>query len=393
MTVDTFRVDQPGMLTTIQDLGRWGYQRLGVPVAGAMDAYSLRVGNLLVGNGEGEVALEGTFMGPTLDVLADAVIAVTGADLSATLNEIPLPLWESVFISKGDTIALQGPRNGVRAYLCISGGFDIPVVMDSKSTYLPAQIGGYHGRALQHGDVLKADLPDNMPSIGLHLPDDLIPIYGGEVILRVVIGPQEDHFTQNGIQTFLSSEYVVSPQMDRMGVRLEGPQIEHSKTADIVSDGIMLGSVQVPGDKQPIVMMADRQTTGGYAKIATVISVDIPKLAHAQPGDTVRFTSVTVDEAHAAFKEQEERLGGALFAAEPGTVANVQREDGKKRHPGTIPVDTEQEAVEAEYQGRRYSIALKDGLYELIVSGKAKERRGRRYRIVVAGIPYEVIVR
>ena len=262
MSIEVLQVAQPGMLTTVQDLGRWGYQGIGVPVAGAMDAYALRVGNLLVGNPEGEAALEATFMGLTLKVLADTVIAVTGADLGATLNGAPLPMWRSVSVSKGDGIAFQQPKRGVRAYLCVSGGIDVPVVMGSKSTYARAKIGGYHGRALQQGDVLQAGTPKEKPSIGRRLPQSLIPNYGGDVTLRVVLGPQDDYFTQERIQTFLSSEYTVTPQMDRMGIRLEGTAIEHSRKADIVSDGIALGSVQVPGDRQPIVMMADHQATG-----------------------------------------------------------------------------------------------------------------------------------
>jgi len=309
MLVETFEVTRPGLLTTVQDLGRYGYQQYGVPVSGAMDSFALRVGNLLVGNDEGEAGLEITLVGPELKVLEDTVIAVTGGDLDPTLDGKSLPMWEVVLVKKGSKIAFRAPKSGCRAYLTVTGGIDVPKLMGGKSTYIKAQIGGLEGRPLHAGDRLKT-APSRRPQdlAGRKVPKELIPVYTGECALRVVMGPQDDLFTEEGVRTFLASEYVITPQSDRMGYRLTGPKITHKTAADIISDGIPLGAVQVPGDGMPIIMLADRQTTGGYTKIATVITADISKLAQAKPGDKIRFGRVGVEEAHADLKEYEQNV-------------------------------------------------------------------------------------
>jgi biotin-dependent carboxylase-like uncharacterized protein len=309
MPVETFEVTRPGLLTTVQDLGRYGYQQYGVPVSGAMDSFALRVGNLLVDNDEGEAGLEITLVGPELKILEDTVIAITGGDLDPTLDGKPLPMWETVLIKKGSKIAFQAPKSGCRAYLTVTGGIDVPKLMEGKSTYIKAQIGGLEGRTLRGGDRLKTT-PSRRPQelAGRKVPKELIPAYTSECALRVVMGPQDDLFTEEGVRTFLASEYVVTPQSDRMGYRLTGPKITHKAGADIISDGIPLGAVQVPGDGMPIIMLADRQTTGGYTKIATVITADISKLAQAKPGDKIRFDRIGVEEAHAALREYEQNV-------------------------------------------------------------------------------------
>lgn len=305
--MEIFEVVQPGLLTTVQDKGRYGYQRYGVSVSGAMDGYALLVANLLVGNDEGDACLEITVLGPRLSVLDDTVVAVTGADLSAALNDGALPMWKTVRVCSGDTISFGHPKRGCRGYLAVAGGIDVPVVMASRSTYIRSRLGGLDGRPLLSGDRLRRGKTRAEVSLK-RLPPQYIPEYQAENELRVVLGPQDDYFTEKGIHTFLHSEYVISAQADRMGYRLEGPPVEHKAGADIVSDGIPPGAVQVPGDGLPVVLLADRQTTGGYVKIATVSTVDLPKLAQAEVGARVRFLRVGEDEAHRLLREYDQTI-------------------------------------------------------------------------------------
>ncbi len=300
-----------GMLTTVQDLGRYGCERYGVPVAGAMDPFALQVANALVGNSPDEAALEITIVGPTLRATASCLIAVTGADLNLRVNGRPLPSWMAVFVRRGWIIEFGERKRGCWAYLAVAGGVDVPPIMGSKSTYLRGGFGGFQGRTLREGDLIPiGQTASHLPSLaGKEFPPDRIPDYSDTPELHVVLGPQDDYFTEEGIATFLSSKYQVSPTSDRMGYRLQGAEIVHQGRADIISDGIALGAVQVPADKQPIVMMADRQTTGGYPKIATVISADIPLLAQCMPGGSaVTFKAMTVEEAQGRYREMVRAL-------------------------------------------------------------------------------------
>ena len=302
--MDVTEVLDGGMFTTVQDLGRYGYQRYGVPVAGAMDSFALRAANLLVGNHEGDAGLEMTLAGPHLRFLEETVLAITGADLAPTLDGNPVPTWQPVAVQKGAELQFHGINDGVRAYLAIAGGVDVPPMLGSRSTYTRANIGGLEGRSLAHGDRIAAST--GMERVeGMRFPRGAVPRYGHTHRLRVTPGQQYDAFTEQGIETFLSSSYTVTPRSDRIGYRLEGSPIEHKAGADIVSDGIPLGTVQVTGDGMPIVLLADRGTTGGYTKIATVISADVMRLAQAAPGDVVTFHMATLEEAHEALMEQE----------------------------------------------------------------------------------------
>jgi antagonist of KipI len=307
--VKTFEVIDGGMLTTVQDLGRFGYQRYGVPTSGALDLFSLRAANRLVGNGDEAAGLEMMLIGPRLRFLAPATIALTGADLDARLDGQRVPRWESVVVEPGRTLSFSGPLDGIRGYLAVAGGLDVPLVLGSRSTYARSKLGGVEGRPLKAGDVLHVE-GDRPVLLGgtLRLPVSERPKWGHAHTLRVVLGPQDDRFTRDGIRTFVSSAYTVSPQSDRMGCRLSGPAIQHARGADIVSDGTPFGAVQVAGDGVPIVLLADRGTAGGYTKIATVIGPDIPHLAQATPGDTVTFTQVSLDEAYHAVRQEELRL-------------------------------------------------------------------------------------
>jgi len=308
--IPSLEVLQPGVLTTVQDLGRYGFSQFGVPPSGALDAFSLRVGNLLVGNPEGNACLEITLMGLKLKVLREIVIAITGGDLSPTLNGEGLEMWKTHLVIEGDLIEFKGVRRGCRAYLAICGGFDVPPLMESKSTYLSGKFGGYEGRPLRRGDILfTSDVPVSWGRLGLRFPKEAIPSIEKEAILRVILGPQDDQFTERGMKTFSSSLYRVTPQCDRMGLRLDGPQIERQPDVEesIISEGLIPGSIQVPGDGKPIIILTEL-VTGGYTKIATVISTDLPKVAQLKPGDRVRFEPISIEEAHHLLREQEKKI-------------------------------------------------------------------------------------
>jgi antagonist of KipI len=315
-----------GMLTTVQDLGRYGYQRYGVPTSGAMDLFSLRAANRLVGNPDDAACLEMTLVGPRLRFVSPVTIALTGADLDARWNGGPLPRWESILVEPQTELWFAGPRSGMRAYLAVAGSLDVPLVLGSRSTYTRSRLGGLDGRKLQAGDTL--DITGDRPVLlggTLRLPAARRPACGHAHVLRVVLGPQDDCFTVGGIETFLSSTYTVAPQSDRMGCRLSGPPIEHLRGPDIISDGTPFGAVQVAGDGAPIVLMADRGTAGGYTKIATVIGPDVPVLAQAAPGETVTFEAVTLDAAYRAVREQEDRLAAIAPVARASDRARLLR--------------------------------------------------------------------
>ncbi len=305
-----FEVIDPGILTTIQDLGRYGFSQFGVPPSGALDAFSLRVSNLLAGNGESEACLEITLMGLRIRALKEIVIAITGGDLSPALNGEPLEMWRTHLLVQDDVITFRKVRAGCRAYLSAAGGFVVSKIMGSSSTYLSGKFGGLEGRPLRRGDVLCT--PSGLSSLdklGLRFPKDWIPSPEKEVLLRIIPGPQDHHFTEEGFRTLTSSSYQVTRQCDRMGVRLEGPKIERRSDVEesIISEGLISGAIQVPGDGKPIIILTEL-VTGGYTKIATIISTDLPRVAQLKPGDRVKLKPVSIEEAHHSLKEQEERL-------------------------------------------------------------------------------------
>jgi antagonist of KipI len=308
--IEAFEVLEPGMLTTIQDRGRYGFSQFGVPPSGALDTFSFRVANLLVGNQEGEACLETTIMGLKLKALREVVVAITGGDLSPTLNGESLEMWRTHLLIEGDVIKFKKVRAGCRAYLAVSGGFVVPKIMGSGSTYLSGKFGGLEGRALKRGDILYTfDIPSPLSKLGLLFLSDWIPPLEKEVLLRVIPGPQNHHFTEKGFQTFCSSSYQVTPRCDRMGIRLEGPKIERRSDVEesIISESLISGAIQVPGDGKPIIILTEL-VTGGYTKIATIISTDLPRVAQLKPGDRVQFSPISIEEAHQLIREQEERL-------------------------------------------------------------------------------------
>lgn len=309
MTMGQIKIVNPGFMSTVQDLGRYGYQQYGVSVSGAMDQISARLANILVGNDEKEGLLEITIMGPKIEFLDSEIIAITGGNLQPLLNNQPINMNQTVLVNSGDNLSFKGIKSGCRSYIAFAGGIDVPIIMGSKSTFLRAKLGGYEGRALKAADILKIgkshisinDLEGR--KLEKHFYD-----YSSIVELRVTLGPQDDSFTKEGFETFFSSEYTVTNNCDRMGYTLEGEKIQHKNGADIISDGISMGAIQVPSRGTPIIMMADRQTTGGYTKIANVIAADLPKVAQAKPGDKIVFKKSTLEEAHNLIKELENKI-------------------------------------------------------------------------------------
>jgi len=304
--MEIFEVIQPGPYTTVQDRGRFGFQQFGVPICGVVDSFAYRVANALVGNFQGQAVLEGTILGPTLRVLDQGLIAVTGGNLSPVLNNTPLPMWESVAIHPGDILQFKGVKSGCRAYIAVAGGIDVPIVMGSRSTYVAGKIGGVDGRPLAAGDRLNK--AEGKGKVGVRVPPELTPTYLDDIEIRVILGPQDDYFS-DGIAKFLSSTFKVSTKADRMGYRLEGDSITQTGGVDksIISEPSVPGGIQVPPDGQAIILLVE-QTVGGYTKIATVISPDIGKVGQAKPGNRIHFRQVELEEAHRILKMEEEKI-------------------------------------------------------------------------------------
>ena len=290
----------PGALTTVQDAGRYGYQSSGIQTSGVMDHKAYEEANALVGNTGGEAVLEATLFGGMMEVTADTVAAVTGADMEPKVNNVPCGMNRPVLLRAGDTLSLDMAKSGCRSYIAFAGGVDVPVVLGSRSTNMKCRLGGYEGRPLQTGDAFETGLwGEEAAERYEEVRDRSFPAeaYTSPIEVRVIEGPQAEYFTEKGKETFYSARYTISDQSDRMGYRLAGEAIESVAGTDIISAGIAFGAVQVPASGRPIVLLADRQTTGGYAKIATVCSFDIPRLVQGKPGDTVCFRRISLEEA------------------------------------------------------------------------------------------------
>ncbi len=292
------RVIHAGMQTTVQDLGRRGHLAEGVPIGGAVDPVALRLANLLVGNAEDQPALEITLTAPELEFAQDAWIAVCGARFEG------VPAWRPFRVCGGDTLKF-GPRlQGCRAYLSICGGFAVEAVMGGRGTFLPGGFGGFEGRALRDGDVIRSVPSERILSGHWSIDERILPQYSREPTVRVIPGSQAAEFGD----ALYTEKFLVTARSNRMGIRLEGPPISRTTGEELVSSAVAPGAVQVPPDGNPIVLMADAQTLGGYPRIAHVASADIPLLAQVAPGDAVRFTRTTVAQAHALARAEEHRL-------------------------------------------------------------------------------------
>jgi antagonist of KipI len=317
--MELFAVRNPGPMTTVQDLGRPAFLDRGVPLSGALDSFACRVANLLVGNPEEAAVLEITVMGPTLEVLTPADIALTGAEMGMTINQVPVREWRTVRVNPGEVIRIPRAVQGCRAYLAVTGGIDVPPMMGSRSTFVRAKIGGVQGRGLIKGDILRRGA-GSLLDRPRELPEEWIPQYAREIALRAVPGPQDDTFRE-GIGAFFGASYEVTEQSDRMGCRLRGAAVHRDQGSpeSIVTEPTMPGNVQVPADGQPIILLVE-QTSGGYAKIATVITADLPNVAQALPGNTVRFERVTLENAHRLYREQQKKLQQIRTYLNKGTI-------------------------------------------------------------------------
>lgn len=320
-----------GLQATVQDLGRYGYQKYGVIASGVMDPFAHRMANLLVGNKEIEATLELTMLGPVIEFQEDTLIAVCGGDLSPIIDETSIGLWKQVFIRKGNVLRFGQAKSGCRAYLAVAGGFKVPAVMESKSTYLRAGIGGYHGRALDAGDELFVEEPGNLSKRMMErlmegkeeksfiqsdwsLAYTSLPASKQHAPIRVVKGRNYELFTEKSQQQFVSADFKVTPQSDRMGYRLKGPELKLKNQTEMISEAVNFGTIQVPAEGNPIVLLADRQTTGGYPKIAEVASVDLPKLAQSKPGDELRFEFISLEEAQQLYLKEEQLIDELNFS-------------------------------------------------------------------------------
>jgi biotin-dependent carboxylase-like uncharacterized protein len=302
-----FHALKSGLFTTVQDLGRYGYLKYGVPLSGAMDTFSLIAANLLVANNPNDACLEMTLIGPELQALEATHIAITGGIASPKINGQSVPMWETLEVKEGDVISFGKMESGCRVYLSIRGGINTLLVLGSRSTYIRGVFGGIDGRQLKIGDTIERF---DMPSLKaqLSMPEELVPQFTDHFIAHVILGPQEDMFTEKGVHAFLSNPYKVTSEADRMGYRLGGPIVEHRDKADIISDALLPGAVQVPKSGKPIVIMRDAQTTGGYSKIAVTITPDVSMLGQAKPNDIIEFSKITIKEAQEKLREHSKLL-------------------------------------------------------------------------------------
>ena len=308
--IEILEILSPGILTSVQDLGRYGYGRYGVAPSGALDSFALRIANLLAGNRSDQAWLEIMLLGPAIRALEDIVVAVTGGNLQPRRDKQPIAMWRSQILKKGDILSFSSPLSGFRAYVAVAGGISVPLVMGSRSTNLSSGFGGFQGRALEKNDILTSE------NRSQHVKTDTrvfnaawIPVYPNNWSLRAIWGPQDDHFPDESRRSLLDATYKMTTDSDRTGIRLQGPVIRHKPDiqTSIISEGVIAGSVQIPGDGKPIIILGET-VTGGYRKIATVISADLPLLGQIKPGDSVRFTVVSLEEARRALIGVEENI-------------------------------------------------------------------------------------
>jgi antagonist of KipI len=304
------RVLRAGMLTTVQDLGRFGYAHLGISPAGAADALSFRIANVLVGNGENEPALEMTLTGASLEFESRAVVSVTGGKVMRKGAD-PLPMWRAIEVPGGEVLDFGPVAQGVRAYLAVQGGVHVPLRMQSASTHLAAGFGGWQGRALRKGDVLQYGASPH--GSVRELNPGFLKRMGSARPIRVTRGLQWEWFENRAVERFLAAGYTVSDQWNRAGLRLSGEPIRPAKWSELLTEGVSLGAIQIPPDGQPIILFIDLQTTGGYPKIANAIAADLHRIGQLRPTDLVRFELVSLECAVHLLREQEEAIAEAFI--------------------------------------------------------------------------------
>nr|WP_216667563.1 biotin-dependent carboxyltransferase family protein [Saccharibacillus deserti] len=315
---------KPGLQTTVQDLGRAGFQKYGVIAGGAADPYALRIGNALVGNEEGAAALELTLSGAVLRFGQETLIAVTGGDLSPSVNGAPLPMWRPVLVPAKAELRFGAVQSGCRAYVAASGGFDVPSVMGGRGTYLRAGIGGFQGRELRAGDVLPLGEPGEaarpfacklaacgatpFASVSWHADSRYISPARADLVVRVMRGPEYGLFSSDSRESWWGHPFEATPRCDRMGCRLSGPPLRPEHPLEMLSEAVTEGTVQVPPDGNPILLLADRQTAGGYPRIAQIAAVDLPAAAQLRPGQRISFCEIAAEEAQRLHREKEDEI-------------------------------------------------------------------------------------
>lgn len=313
------RVIKPGLQTTVQDEGRFGHYAIGMPPAGAMDNESYAVANLLVGNRRGAAALEVTYMGPELEFQTDTTLAICGADIPPRVNGNLVPTWEAVTVHAGDVLTFDVLKQGVRTYIAVAGGIDVPIVMGSRSTYTLCGVGGYHGRALQPGDVLQqAAEQARTPKLGVAIPAEWRPQFPSVLDVHVVVGLYSYRLLEDSLNEFLNIEWTVTPEANRIGYRYKGVRLNFvprnqpfgagSNPSNVVDCGYPIGSIQIPDGVEPIILLNDAVTGGGYATVATVISADLHRVAQTRTNQKARFVAVTVEEALHRRRQKQQRL-------------------------------------------------------------------------------------
>jgi biotin-dependent carboxylase-like uncharacterized protein len=311
-----FDIKNPGLATTVQDQGRTGHYNVGIPQSGSMDQYSAELGNALVGNTAKEAVLECTYLGPVLTTDQDAFVAVTGAPVDVKVNGETRPQWTRLQLNAGDKLSFGVIRDGTRYYIAVQGGIDVPEVLGSRSTYNLGAIGGFQGRKLEAGDQVPVGAPLNSGALpdADTVPEEFRPVFAKEQAVRIVLGLYDHRLTDEGLDNLLHSEWKVTPVADRMGLRYAGPGVQWkereqpfgagSDPSNIVDAGYAVGSIQIPGGTQPIILHRDAVSGGGYAMVGTVISADMDLVARAAPGTSTRFVAVSLDEALVARRER-----------------------------------------------------------------------------------------
>ncbi|WP_226667962.1 biotin-dependent carboxyltransferase family protein [Metabacillus litoralis] len=333
----TIEVLEPGLSTTVQDLGRYGFQEYGVVVSGVMDEYAAKIANALVGNNDDDPLLEITLIGPTLVFKSEAIISICGADLSAKIDGVDITLWRPVYIKPGSVLTFGRPIEGCRCYLAVAGGYDVPIVMNSSSTYSRGAIGGYHGRPLKKDDLLKINefssennkillrylselscSKSGFTSVSWTVSSQIKEIYRRKSVIRFMKGPQYFDFTKKSLENFETIPFQVKTNSDRMGYRLQSTKLEYNQKKDLLSEAVTKGTIQVPHDGQPIILMADCQTIGGYPKIGYVATVDLPILSQVIPGEKISFEEISLGDAQKLLINREKlvkQLKIGLFLA------------------------------------------------------------------------------
>ena len=372
----TIIIKEPGILSTIQDLGRFEYQKFGVPTSGALDNLAFQIGNILLGNSSDNPGIETTLIGPTIKFKSNMWICITGAQSTPILNEKKIQMWKPIYVKENSILKWGSLNWGIRSYILFNMNMEIEKTMNSYSTNTSLGIGGYNdGSPLQKGD--KINLINSLHSIpSLNNNFDYTKHYIGQdndITLRIILGPHDDYFSQNEINKFLSSEYVITPQSNRIGYRLSGPKIKHAKKSDIISEGGALGSIQIPGDGQPIILLQDRGTTGGYPKIATIATIDISKIAQAKPGQVFKFKEIDIEESISLLRSSNQILHNlnsnyntnyfinientnkkiTIFDQNKNKIASTKNSDQIKKYKSY--------SLNAKYKKKKYSFKINIG--------------------------------